>query len=146
MAQVLARGPVPGSGGVRIEARSAGTHTRNGLPASDGALLVASRHGYSLETHESTELSEDLVEWADRVFAMTPSHLHQVHLMGGAGKSELLGSYGAGPENSGAKRDQAPLSVPDPFGGDDEVYEETFLVLEAYVHAAIKRLMEEEAG
>lgn len=146
MAQVLAMSGAPSPGGVRIEARSAGTHTRNGLPASEGARLAAYRHGYSLEAHESCELSEELVEWADWILAMTPSHLHRVQLLGGGGKSELLGSYGADPEGSAAEADGTPPSVPDPFGGDDRVYDETFLVLKAYVHAAIQRLVEEIAG
>ena len=147
MAQVLAMGRGPAPGGVRIEARSAGTHTRNGLPASEGARLAALRHGYSLETHESSELSEELVEWADRVLAMTPSHLHQVHLLGGQSKAELLGSYAAVAENAdGREAGGVPPSVPDPFGGDDQVYEETFLALEGHVHAAVERLLKEIAG
>jgi protein-tyrosine-phosphatase len=146
MAQVLALGRGLTSGGVRIEARSAGTHARNGLPASEGARLAALRHGYSLETHESSELSEELVEWADWVLAMTPSHLHQVHLLGGQSKAELLGSYGAVAENAEREEGGIPPSVPDPFGGDDQVYEEAFLVLEDYVHAAVERLLKEIAG
>lgn len=146
MAQVLAMGQALGSGGIRVEARSAGTHTRNGLPASEGARLAARRHGYSLEAHQSSELSVELVEWADWVLAMTPSHLHQVHLLGGQAKSELLGSYGGDTENAVKETGGELPSVPDPFGGDAQVYEETFLVLEDYVHAALKRLMEEIAG
>jgi protein-tyrosine phosphatase len=146
MAQVLAMGQDPKSGGIRIEARSAGTHARNGMPASDGAARAARRHGYSLESHQSSELTRELVDWADRVFAMTPGHLHQVLLLGGQGKAELLGAYGTSPEGVIPKGGEAQPSVPDPFGGDDQVYEETFLVLEDYVDAALRRLLEEIGG
>jgi len=146
MAQVLAMGYGSGPEGLRIEARSAGTHTRNGLPASEGARLAARRHGYSLENHESSELTEELVEWADWVLAMTPSHLNRVHLLGGQAKSGLLGSYGTETDRGGAETGGTSPSVPDPFGGDDQMYESTFLVLEAYIQAAVKRLMEEVAG
>lgn len=108
--------------------------------------MAARRHGYSLENHESSQLSGELIDWADWVFAMTPSHLHQVHLLGGKGKSELLVGYAAGADGFDAETDERSPSVPDPFGGDDQVYEDTFLVLENYVQAVIRRLMEEQAG
>lgn len=146
MAQVLALGREGGAGGVRIDAKSAGTHTRNGQPASEGARLAALRHGYSLETHESSELSEELVDWADWVLAMTPSHLSQVYLLGGKAKADLLGSYGVVAGSAENETGGGPPSVPDPFGGDDQVYEETFLVLENYVHAAVERLIKDLVG
>jgi hypothetical protein len=35
------------------------------------------------------------------------------------------------------------LSVPDPFGGDDKLYEEVLATLEAYVAMALERLLED---
>ena len=130
----------------QLEIRSAGTHTRDGMPASDGALRAAQKNGLSLAQHASTELTPELVEWADLVLAMGPGHLAQVEHLGGAGKSFLLGEYAAlGPGGVGGPRGQ-DFSVPDPFGGDDEVYERTFQTLRHYVRSAIKRIVEERGG
>lgn len=141
MAEVLARKLASDSGLERVEFSSAGTSTVLGLPASEGAQKTARSHGLSLDDHRSTPLSPELVERADRIFAMGPTHLHRVREMGGEGKSALLGAFARpeqGPENH--------LAVPDPFGETEEVYEETFQTLEIYVGLALGRLAEEEEG
>jgi protein-tyrosine-phosphatase len=99
-----------------------------------------------LDGHRSSELTRELVEWADIVFAMTPGHLRQVHLLGGQGKAELLGRFGPGSHGGATSSDEAPPSVPDPFGGDDHIYEQTFLALRLYVKAALQWLTEEIEG
>jgi protein-tyrosine-phosphatase len=35
------------------------------------------------------------------------------------------------------------LAVPDPFGGDETVYEETYRTLERYVRSALNRMRKE---
>jgi protein-tyrosine-phosphatase len=129
-----------------IEIRSAGTHAGPGAPASDGARRAAVRRGRSLEGHSSTTLSTELVDWADLIFVMGPGHLHQVGSLGGAEKAVLLGAFaiGQGLGSVGSQRNE--LAVPDPFGGDDELYEETFKILETYVDLAMRRLAGEGAG
>jgi len=123
-----------------LEIRSAGTHTRPGQPASLGARRAADRHGLSLEGHESTSLTRELVQWADWILAMSPSHLNSVRELGGGEKAALLGAF-AREENPGDEGNT--LSVPDPFGGDDEVYEATFRTLEELVERALERLARE---
>ena len=138
----LAESMAPG----RIEIRSAGTHTRNGLPASEGALRAADRNGVSLAQHTSAELTSEMVEWADLVFAMGPGHLARVEQLGGAKKGFLLGEYAEqGSGEVGGPRGQ-DFAVPDPFGGDDEVYERTFQTLRHYVRSAMKRLVDKWGG
>ena len=104
---------------------------------------MADRHGYSLEHHRSTHLTPELVAWADRIFAMSPGHLVQIHLLGGAGKAVLLGAFATGVPWDEAAPEGVDLSVPDPWGGDDEVYERTFLTLRTFTGSAMKRLAEE---
>jgi protein-tyrosine-phosphatase len=143
MAEVLARGMAEKLGLRGVEVRSAGTHARAGMPASEGALRAARRHGYSLEDHEATELSPDLVAWAHHILVMGPGHLHRVQLLGGDGKVFLLGSAareGGGGEGISTDLD---LAIPDPFGGDDALYEETFRTLNRYLELFIKRLVAE---
>jgi protein-tyrosine-phosphatase len=140
LAEVLARHLARELGVDSVEVRSAGTSTVAGLPASGGALRAARRHGLSLEDHESTPLGSELVEWADHIFTMGSTHLHTVREMGGTGKSALLGAYARG--GTPAEND---LSVPDPFGGDDEIYEETYQTLVIYVGLILNRLISEDS-
>jgi len=129
-----------------VEIRSAGTLTRSGLPASGGALRAAGRHQLSLEGHASRVLSKELVDWADWIFAMGPGHLHQLKMLGASEKAVLLGAFASGNGPTGKDIDENDMAVPDPFGGDDAVYEETFRTLESYVESAMKRLVREVEG
>jgi protein-tyrosine-phosphatase len=137
MAEALARRVALRWGSDVVEVRSAGTSTVRGLPASDGAKGAASRHGLDLTSHESTPLTSNLVAWADHVLAMGTSHLRRVRELGGGAKSALLGEVAQGDAG------RADLSVPDPFGGDERLYEEVFETLEAYVTRALERLLED---
>ena len=146
LAEVLSKRVALELGLSSVEIRSAGTHAHPGTAASGGALRAARRHGLSLEGHASTALSRELVAWADWAFAMGPGHLHRLGELGGEGNAVLLGTFATegnpdpgGPPGNG-------LAVPDPFGGDDEVYEQTFLTLEKYVELAMKRLARGAGG
>jgi len=121
-----------------LEFRSAGTSTIPGLPASGGAIRAAQRHDLTLQEHVSIPLSRELIDWADLILTMGPSHLLRVLELGGEEKSALLGAYSQG------TGDGMEPAVPDPYGGNDEVYEATFLTLEAMVTAALDRLSGEE--
>ena len=120
------------------EFRSAGTSTIPGLPASEGALRAGDRHGLRLEGHASSPLSRQLIDWADLILTMGPAHLITVLELGGEGKTSLLGAF------SGGLDEAMEPAVPDPYGGDDEVYEATFLTLEPMVKSALDRLASEE--
>jgi protein-tyrosine-phosphatase len=97
------------------------------------------RHGLNLARHSSTPLTPELVEWATLILTMGPAHLERVRGLGGGEKSALLGAFARGEEDEAS----GFLGVPDPFGGDDRVYEETFLTLRDYVGMAMKRLADE---
>lgn len=144
LAEVLARKIARDLGFSQLECRSAGTSTVEGFPASEGSKRAACRHGLDLEDHGSTPLSPELVEWADLVLAMASGHLDPIHRMGGLGKSALLGAFAGGPGRGDGGMDHAEKApeVPDPFGGDDGIYENTYQTLERYVGSALKRLAE----
>lgn len=140
MAEVLSKRAAMEMGLDSLEARSAGTHSLPGMPASDGAQRAAVRHGLSLEGHRSTALSRELLEWADWVFAMGPGHLEQIEWLGGEEKAFLLGVFSEQESLRGEEGDDEDVAVPDPFGGDDDLYEETFRILEKYVESTMKKL------
>jgi protein-tyrosine phosphatase len=93
-----------------------------------------------LEEHSSSHLSPELLDWADLVLTMGPGHLLQVRMMGGEGKAALLGAFAHGHDPGDDVDEGLDLAVPDPFGGDDELYEATYQNLERYVLAAMKRV------
>lgn len=138
MAEAIAREMAREDRAFPMELRSAGTSTVRGLPASEGALGAARRHGLSLDAHASTPLSAELIRWADLILTMGPAHLLRVLELGGEGKTALLGAFA-----NDADEAMGP-AVPDPYGGDEETYERIFQTLEIMVSRALARLAKED--
>ena len=141
MAEAIARSTAASMGLAQMEFRSAGTSAIPGLTASAGALAASERNGLNLDSHRSSPLSRDLTRWADLILTMGPSHLMRALEMGGEGKSQLLGVFALG-----RGTEDGDLAVPDPYGGDDDLYEATFQTLDRYVSQALRRLALEGEG
>lgn len=118
-----------------IAVTSAGTGAWDGAPASEGAYLVGLEHGLDLSAHRARLLTRDLVERADVVLTMARHHRARVQELGGEGRTFVLGEY------SGRTGPLAEVS--DPFGGDLDVYRDTYVELEELVRLAVKRLATE---
>ena len=125
-----------GALGWRVEVGSAGVSALSGTPASSGSLAAAQRHGLNLSAHRSREVDPALIDWADLILVMSPSHLVRLAQLGGAGKAALLDAFANGEEGV----EDTGGGVPDPFGGDDDAYEETYRTLEELVSKALRRL------
>lgn len=134
MAAVIAQRALKDRGWDHVSVRSAGTSAYHGGGASGGALRAASAAGLDLEDHMSQPLSVDLVQWADLILPMTPSHMHDVSDLGGAERAEPLGSFA--PEAG----DGVASTIPDPFGGSDSEYARTFERLATMVEEMLTRL------
>ena len=132
MAEAIARGLIRERGWTHVEVRSAGTGAIPGAGASPEAVDVSREHDLDLRAHSSQPLTPDLIEWADLVLGMGPSHLHMVRELGGSEKVALVTDFVEG-EGAGAP-------VADPFGGDNASYREAFEQLEAAVAALLDRL------
>lgn len=132
IAEGIARHELARRGVHGVTASSAGTSAWDGAPASDGSLLVALEHGIDLGAHEARMLTPAIVEQSDLILTMGPSHLERVHALGGAARAHLLSSY--------ASQGDVATPVSDPFGGDLDVYRQTFEELHALVSAALDRL------
>jgi protein-tyrosine-phosphatase len=133
LAEALARGELARRGWSHVEVQSAGIAAHEGDAASEHAVAVARRRGLALADHRSQVVTPELIGWADLVLAMSGSHLWPVERLGGGDKMALLGDFAAGQPGAGA-------SVPDPFGGDPALYEETVEVLERLIRASLERL------
>jgi protein-tyrosine-phosphatase len=132
MAEALARRLLATRGASGIEVSSAGTAAWDGAPASEGAYLITLEHGLDLSAHRARQLTTDLVAKADLVLGMSPHHVERAEALGGAGKSQLLGTF--------AGRPAATAQVEDPFGGDLAEYRSTYAQLEELLTAAVARL------
>jgi protein-tyrosine-phosphatase len=137
MAEVLLRRALEDRGWKQVEVRSAGVSAYPGAPATDGALRAAKRHGLDLDEHRSTPLDRSMIEWADLILTMTPTHLAAVTWAGGGEKSALITAFAAGENGDPAT---AAVGVVDPFGGDDGEYEATFRELEEMMAGVLDRL------
>ncbi|MDE0394491.1 MAG: low molecular weight protein arginine phosphatase [Gammaproteobacteria bacterium] len=126
-----------------IEVRSAGVAAFPGGGASGGALRAAGERGVDLRSHESAQLTEGLVGWADLILTMSEGHLRAVEELGGGGKAELITRFATGTEAGG---EEASAGVLDPVGGDDALYRETFEQLSELVVSILVRLESLRAG
>ena len=116
-----------------VEVSSAGTGAWDGAPASEGAYLVGLEKGLDLSGHRARLLTRDVVQQADLILTMARHHRARVQELGGDGYVHLLGEF------AGRKGDDAEVS--DPFGGDIELYRETYAELDELVRIAVGRVL-----
>ena len=135
MAEVIARARAQALGWTMIEFTSAGTGALEGAEPSGGALRVAAAHGLDLRAHFARALTPERAEKADLILAMSPSHLMSLVELGVGDRAALLTSYAGGHPT-----DAMEVSIPDPVGGPDEEYEDTFVLLEKLIERVLARL------
>lgn len=138
MAEVLGRAEGRARGLSKLSCASAGTFAFAGRPASGPGVAVAEAHGLDLSEHRSRELSLELLEWADVIVGMEPSHAEvaarwepraSVHVMTDFLPREEAHMGGGGDRGPEVLVGPRP-GVPDPYGGDMETYAATWALLE----------------
>ncbi len=89
---------------------SAGVAAAEGEPASKNAVEACRMLGRDASRHRSRQLTGEMIESADMIFAMTPSHISAIEQISGStqGKAELLDANG----------------IPDPIGAGLDLYRE----------------------
>ena len=90
LAEAIARKVAVERGLSDVEVASAGTSAWDGAPASDGALLVGIERGMDLSQHRARQITPELIDDSDIIFAMGPHHLERIEALGGEGKAHLL--------------------------------------------------------
>jgi protein-tyrosine-phosphatase len=133
MAEAIARGRAA-EFGYDVHVSSAGVGAFPGAPVSGGALRAAEAHDLDLSGHRASLLTPELADEADLILAMTPSHLMRVIELGAGDRAALLTSYAGGLD------DGVGASIPDPIGGPDEEYLETFRTLDQLIGRVLARL------
>jgi protein-tyrosine phosphatase len=132
LAEAIAGQAVRERGWTHVAVASAGTGAAAGSPASENSVLVGAEHGLELGTHRSRPLDPALVDWADLILAMSPSHLGAVVELGGAEKVAMLTDFIEGPGFG------APID--DPFGGDPDAYRRAYDQIAAAVDGLLAKL------
>lgn len=130
MAEALARRAIEERGWTNVAVASAGVGAGAGAPASEHAAIVAGKQGLDLSAHRSRVLTSELLDWADTILVMSPSHAHAVHALGAGDKCGLIGEFLGDP----------PVPIEDPYGGPVEVYARTIEQLAVAVDALLDRL------
>lgn len=118
-------GELPGRGFV---VGSAGVGAMNGMPAAGHAIEIVRQRGGSLDAHKSQKATADLVLQADVIVGMTREHLDCIveGLPETAPRVRLLHPQGQ--------------DVPDPVGGDREVYSRAARAIEGYIQELLDDL------
>jgi len=137
MAEAMARRIIAERGISDIEVGSAGTAAWESAPASDGALLVCLERKVDLSQHHARLLTEELVQSSDLILGMGPHHVERAEALGAGAKAHLLTSYASGGE--------VERPIGDPFGGELELYRETFAELERELNRLFDRLTADRA-
>lgn len=131
LAEVIAR-DAAGRLGLELEFRSAGIAALEGAPASEGSEIVARAHGLDLGAHNARQLTPERASGFHLILAMDRVHVGVAESIAPAVPRRLITDYL--PEQD-ARRG---TSVPDPFGGWTERYEEAYQL----IHASITAFLE----
>ena len=121
MAEVIAQNEIEQRGWNSVEVRSAGIAAFDGAGASSGALRAAEAHSLDLTKHRATFLTKEVTIWADLILVMSAAHFMSVTELGAGEISSLITSFADAREGGGISE-----SVPDPVGGTEQEYLETF--------------------
>lgn len=132
VARRLAEAHGLGRAGTPLVARSAGTASWPGFPASDGARRAAAAAGLDLESHRSATLTPELVADSDVVVCMGRGHAVAALELGGGARVRLFH------DESGSE-----VEVEDPFGGGRRMYDAALRELEALVGGLLAELFTE---
>lgn len=99
---------------------------------------MAAARGLDLARHRSRELSLELLEWADVIVGMEASHAEAAARWAPEASVHVMTDFlPAGDRWAGS-------GVPDPYGGDLETYEATWVLLERAMRGFFDWLLEVE--
>lgn len=132
LAEAITRRALERLGWSHVQVSSAGTAAQWDGPASEGSLQAAAEIGLDLSSHRSQPLTKELVEQADIILAMTPSHQRVIEEMGEDSKVSLISEFIDGPD--------ANEPIADPLGGPPEEYREVRDRISRAVDALLERL------
>lgn len=110
---------------------SAGIHADDGNVVSENALRVMRKRGIDIGGHRAATVTTSVMKQADLVLTMTQQQKQVLRLMfpEAAEKVMTLGEFA-----------QIDAEIPDPFMGDESVYEQCAATLETLLRAVANKL------
>jgi protein-tyrosine-phosphatase len=113
--------------------KSAGIHATDGTEASKHVQTILKEKKIPI-SHHSSELTKELINWADYVFSMTEGHKQEVTYLYpfSADKTFTLKEFVDMPPEG---RD-----VADPYGGNEHLYRQTFEELTQLIKVLVQKL------
>ncbi|MCI8342740.1 MAG: low molecular weight protein arginine phosphatase [Firmicutes bacterium] len=129
MAEAVAKSIFPKDG---FEIKSAGINVVEIGGASENAIKAMSKSGLDLSDHKPSQITTELIKWADIVFTMTNGHKQAVASI----CAELNVPVFTIAEYGGHNDD-----IIDPYGGSEEIYEQCLEHLKKYISDAANVLM-----
>jgi len=109
-----------------LQAESAGLFTEDGLPPTENAVIAAGEFGADISGHRSRYLTMDMVREAKYLVCMTGTHYDMVRVRCPGCEEKLFTLL--------------PEDIPDPFGGNLEVYRQAAAAIEKGIKSIIERL------
>lgn len=105
--------------GMEIQTKSAGLLAEQG-GANPNAIAALETYGLDLSRHKATQLTKELLLWADRIYTMTEQ---QAQLLRGIAPNKEI-------------RPISPDGIPDPYGGSRALYKICAEKIKAAIDAA----------
>ena len=123
--------------GLQFAVSSAGVAAREGEPASPEAVRAAREQGIDLGAHASRLLTRRMALDAAVVLVLGPEHGGFLRVLAPEALSRVhvLREY--------ATRGRESQEVPDPIGGDLEIYRRTLAVIRDLVEKSLQRVVED---
>ncbi|MEW5875877.1 MAG: hypothetical protein AB1752_11940 [Candidatus Zixiibacteriota bacterium] len=119
-----------------IDVRSAGTGAMTGAPATAASREVAAQNRVDLHEHKSQRATRKLLQQSDLVFGLAAEHVEYA-LKEGA-RPETVFLLRAFPERPANWQD---LSIIDPIGQQDSVYQSVFFQIDEAIHQALPEII-----
>lgn len=116
--------------GLSFEIESAGIAAGDGQPASEQTLDVLRERGIDLSSHRARQLTAEMIDRADLVFTMTPSHAQAVMQIAPGSVHKVFPIDPLRP-------------IDDPIGRPVEVYRDVADQLQALIEARFKEIIDE---
>ena len=107
-----------------IQTKSAGLLAEQG-GANPNAIAALEAYGLDLSRHKATQLTKELLQWADRIYTMTEQ---QAQLLRGIAPNKEI-------------RPLSPDGIPDPYGGSRALYKICAEKIKAAIDAAAEDWM-----
>lgn len=119
----------------RFNVKSAGVFAAEGQKASFQTQEILKENKITHE-HKSSTLKHEDIQWADYIFTMTEGHKQTIAAMHpqAADKTFTLKEF--------INEDEFDREVSDPFGGNLEIYRETYKELDGLIDRLTKKLEE----